>query len=160
MRNRALLIVVAVLVAAGAITAVVVTRTGGHGSSAQAAVSAQHGGSVSLGDATLTVPARAVRGNGQLVATTTGSPPAGHGSSALAGASAPVHFSVTGGAKVAGTLLITFRVPSAGVLAGLPASAMASAVWLAFYDPAAGRWRGYRAATIRRPGQSPRASRT
>ncbi|MGD0247094.1 MAG: hypothetical protein ABSB59_43145 [Streptosporangiaceae bacterium] len=140
MRNRALLIVVAALVAAGAITAVVVTQTGGHGNAAQAAVSAQHGGSVSLGDATLTVPPGAVSGNGQLAATTTGSPPAGYGASALAGASAPVHFSVTGGAKVAGTLLITFRVPSAGVPAALPASAVPSAVWLAFYDSATGRW--------------------
>jgi hypothetical protein len=141
MRNRALsLVIVAVLVAAGAITAVVVTRAGGHGSSAQAAVSAQDGGSVSLGDATLTVPAGAVSGNGQLVATTSGSPPAGFGSSALVGASAPVHFSALDGAKVTGTLVITFRVPSAGVPVGLPASAAASAVWLDFYDPGAGRW--------------------
>jgi hypothetical protein len=50
MRRRALpLILVAALVAAGAVTAVVVTRADGHGSSAQAAVSAQDGGSVSLG---------------------------------------------------------------------------------------------------------------
>ena len=140
MRNRALLlIVVAVVVAAGAITAVVITRTAG--SSARAAVSAQHGGSVSLRGATLTVPAAAVSGNGQLAATTSGSPPAGYGSSALVTASAPVHFSVTGDAKVTGTLLITFRVPSAGVPVDLPASVVASAVWLAFYDPAAGRWR-------------------
>lgn len=127
MRNRALLlIVVAAVVAAGAITAVVITRTAG--SSARAAVSAQHGGSVSLGSATLTVPAAAVRGNGQLAATTSGSPPAGYGSSGLVGASAPVHFSVTGDAKVTGTLLITFRVPSAGVPVDLPASVVASAV--------------------------------
>jgi hypothetical protein len=140
MRNRALLLIMAAaLVAAGAITAVVVTRAG---SSVQAAVSAQEGGSVSLGDATLTVPAGAVRGNGQLVATTSGSPSAGFGSGALVGASAGVHFSVTGGARVTGKLIITFRVPSAGVPTSLPGSAVTSAVWLAFYDPASGRWQG------------------
>ena len=64
-----LLIAAAIVVAAGAVTAVVVTGSGGQGNSAQAAVSARSGGSVSLKGATLTVPAGAVSGSGQIVAT-------------------------------------------------------------------------------------------
>lgn len=142
MRKRAVLLIVVTAVIVAGVTAVVVTRSGGQGTSAQAAVSAQHGGSVSLGDARLTVPAGAVSGSGQLVATAAGPPRAGYGTSALVGASAPVHFSVTGGAQVTGTLLITFRVPSEAVPASLPKAAAAKAVWLAFYDPAAKRWQG------------------
>ena len=140
MRKRAVLPIAAAAVIVAGVTVVVAARTVGQHSSAQAAVSAQHGGSVSFGEASLTVPAGAVSGSGQLLATTAGPPPAGYPAGALIGASAPVHFSVTGGAKITGTLLITFRVPAAAVPGNLPRAAAASAVWLAFYDPAAGRW--------------------
>ncbi len=129
------------VVVAGA--AVAVARlAGSHGRSVRVTVSAQRGGSVTLGGASLSVPAGVVSGSGYLVASTGGASPAagGRGSGlALAEAAAPVHFQVTG-AHPTGTLRVTFRVGAIRLPRSVPASARRNAVWLAYYDPAARRW--------------------
>ena len=82
--NRVMVIVVVLAVVAAGVATVVATRLGTGSSSTQAPVSAAHGGSVSLGDATLTAGPGAVSGTGQLVATQGGAPSARTGPGALA----------------------------------------------------------------------------
>jgi hypothetical protein len=140
------LVLVLVLVAAG-VCAVAVSELGSTSHSVQALVSAAHGGSISLGGATLTAAPGAVSGTGKLTATMDGAPPAGTGGDSLAGAAPPIRFSLTG-ARLVGSLLVTFRVAPSPLPASLSGPAPASAVWLSFYDPATGQWREWRAATI------------
>ena len=141
MRFRAAVagVVVVAAVAAGVTAAVVVL--GDHGHLVQAPVDGRRGGSVEMGGARLSIPPGAVSGSGHLTASTVGEPPVNGPASgfALADASSPVHFEVTG-AKVTGELEITFRVGAVGLPQGLPSADTASAVWLAYYDPAAGQW--------------------
>ena len=108
-------------------------------------VTASKGGSIALAEAQLSVPPGAVTGNGHLDASMAAAPPqtaqqAGTGGSKLLSAvSAPVHFAITG-ASLTRPVRITFRIPSSAVPTALPAALRSDAVWLSFYDSAAGRW--------------------
>jgi hypothetical protein len=106
-------------------------------------VNAREGGSIALAGAELSVPAGAVSGSGQLRATTAGAPPPiqppGVGRVALAGASAPVRFALTG-ARIIKPVNITFRTRPIKLPSGLPAASRSNAVWLSFYNPVSQRW--------------------
>lgn len=121
----------------------VACSSGSAGHTAQ--VSASQGGSIALAGAKLSVPPGAVSGNGQLHASMAGAPSwtaqqAGTGSSELLSAvSAPVHFTITG-ARLTGPVQITFRIRPGVLPTALPAAIKTDAVWLSFYDSAAGRW--------------------
>lgn len=89
------------------------------------------------------MPPGAVSGNGQLGASTAGAPaptqPTGTGRVALAVASAPVRFALTG-ARVIKPVSIMFRIRPITLPSGLPAASRSNAVWLSFYNPASQRW--------------------
>jgi hypothetical protein len=108
-------------------------------------VSAKQGGSIALNGARLSVPPRAVSGHGYLNASTRGAPPSSAALSGIreaaqtSGASAPVHFTVTG-ARIIAPVRITFRVRPVSLPSGLPAASQASAVWLAFYNASTQQW--------------------
>lgn len=107
-------------------------------------VIARQGGSIALAGAKLSVPPGAVTGSGQLRATTAGAPPStqptGTGRVALASASVPVRFALTG-TRVIKPVSITFRIRPITLPSGLPTASRSSAVWLSFYNPASQRWR-------------------
>jgi hypothetical protein len=140
------LVLVLVLVAAG-VCAVAVSELGSTSHSVQALVSAAHGGSISLGGATLTAAPGAVIGAGKLTATMDGAP-AGTGGDSLAGAAPPIRFSLTG-ARLVGSLLVTFRVAPSPLPASLSAARRRPApCGCRSTTPRPGSGREWRAATI------------
>jgi hypothetical protein len=142
MRKRAVVAgAVAVIAVAGVAVAVAIHTS--RSASAQASVDAQHGGSVELGGARLSVSPGAVSGQGHLTASASGAPSVSGsvaaGMAQVAG-SVPVRFQMTG-AGIAGPLVITFRVGTVAMPSGASAAGSTAAVWLAFYDPVAQLWR-------------------
>ncbi|MHA6783192.1 hypothetical protein ACVGOW_19660 [Pseudonocardia saturnea] len=149
MQRRTLGLIITVVVAAVAVVAglIVIDNIGGDRApamSAEEAVSARDGGTITLAGATLVVPPGAVSADARLVATTIGAPPqpeaaADTSSPSLSPASAPVSFELVG-AQIQQPVQITFLVPSDALPANPTVAGDAAAVWLSSYDPGADRW--------------------
>ena len=111
--------------------------------SAQADVTVGQGGSVSLGNATLVVPPKAVTTDGRLIARTTGAPPhvskvdANAPAPAVALAATPVSFQMVG-TQVVRALTLRFLVP--GAEAQKIPGGRTNAVWLSSFDPQTSEW--------------------
>src|SRR5712692_4422332 len=114
MRKRTMVAGAVAIMLAAVGTAVFVARDAAHRAPVQGRVTARLGGTVTLGDASLSAPPGTVSGTGRLVAISRGAPslsgPTAAGM-ALAGGAVPTHFRVRG-AHITGSLVVTFRVGS------------------------------------------------